>query len=157
MFIIRKLRMYFIIAAILGAVGFGAWKYYEYTQNQIRIFAENAATAELAQRETEAALQKTQRDLELVQEQFVIVTEKFQVAEQRVKTLEEKLSEHDLNYLASRRPKLVEKVIDKATENVLRCLEIASGSPLTEDELNATTRSQINNECPDIANPNYRP
>ena len=149
--------MYFIIAAILGAVGFGAWKYYEYTQNQIRIFAENAATAELAQRETEAALQKTQRDLELVQEQFVIVTEKFQVAEQRVKTLEEKLSEHDLNYLASRRPKLVEKVIDKATENVLRCLEIASGSPLTEDELNATTRSQINNECPDIANPNYRP
>lgn len=149
--------MYFILAAILGAVGFGAWKYYEYTQNQIRIFAENAATAELAQRETEAALQKTQKDLELVQEQFVIVTEKFQVAEQRVKTLEEKLSEHDLNYLASRRPKLVEKVIDKATENVLRCLEIASGSPLTEDELNATTRSQINNECPDIANPNYRP
>lgn len=149
--------MYFILAAILGAVGFGAWKYYEYTQNQIRIFAENAATAELAQRETEAALQKTQQDLELVQEQFVIVTEKFQVAEQRVKTLEEKLSEHDLNYLASRRPKLVEKVIDKATENVLRCLEIASGSPLTEDELNATTRSQINNECPDIANPNYRP
>lgn len=149
--------MYFILAAILGAVGFGAWKYYEYTQNQIRIFAENAATAELAQRETEAALQKTQQDLELVQEQFVIVTEKFQVAEQRVKTLEEKLSEHDLNYLASRRPKLVEKVIDKATENVLRCLEIASGSPLTEDELNATTRSEINNECPDIANPNYRP
>lgn len=149
--------MYFILAAILGAVGFGAWKYYEYTQNQIRIFAENAATAELAQRETEAALQKTQQDLERVQEQFLIVSEKFRVAEQRVENLEQRLSEHDLNYLATKRPGLVEKVIDTATVNVLRCLEIASGSPLTEDEINATKRSEINSECPDLANPNYRP
>jgi len=43
----------------------------------------------------------------------------------------------------------VEKIIDKASDNVLRCLEIASGSPLTEDEINATRKSQINNECPD--------
>ena len=157
MFIFRKIRMYLLLAAIAGALGFGAWKYYEYTQNQIRVYAENAARAELAQQETEAALQQTQQDLVRVQEQFVVVTEKFRIAEARVETLEEKLSEHDLNYLAAAKPGLVEKVIDNATKNVLRCLEIASGSPLTEDELNATTRSQINNECPDIANPNYRP
>ena len=157
MFIFRKIKMYLLLAAIAGALGFGAWKYYEYTQNQIRIFAQNAATAELAQRETEAALQKTQQDLQRVQEQFVIVSEKFRVAEQRVENLEEKLSEHDLNYLATKRPGLVEKVIDNATVNVLRCLEIASGSPLTEDEINATKRSEINSECPDLANPNYRP
>lgn len=157
MFIFRKIKMYLLLAAIAGALGFGAWKYYEYTQNQIRVYAQNAATAELAQRETEAALQKTQQDLERVQEQFVIVSEKFRVAEQRVENLEEKLSEHDLNYLATKRPGLVEKVIDNATVNVLRCLEIASGAPLTEDEINATKRSQINSECPDLANPNYRP
>lgn len=149
--------MYLIAAVALSAVAFAAWQYYKYTQNQIRIFAENAATAELAQRETEAALQQTQQDLERVQEQFVIVSEKFRVAEQRVENLEEKLSEHDLNYLATKRPGLVEKVIDNATVNVLRCLEIASGSPLTEDEINATKRSEINSECPDLANPNYRP
>ena len=149
--------MYLIAASIIAALSFAAWQYYKYTQNQIRVYAENAATAELAQRETEAALQKTQQDLERVQEQFVIVSEKFRVAEQRVENLEEKLSEHDLNYLATKRPGLVEKVIDKATENVLRCLEIASGSPLTEDEINATKRSEINSECPDLANPNYRP
>ena len=157
MFIFRKIKMYLLIAALLGAAGFGAWKYYEYTQNQIRIFAENAATAELAQRETEAALQKTQQDLVRVQEQFSIVTEKFRVAAQRVDNLETKLTEHDLNYLAARRPKDIEKIIDKASDNVLRCLEIASGSPLTEDEINATKPSKINSECPDLANPNYRP
>ena len=157
MFIFRKIKMYLLLAAIAGALGFGAWKYYEYTQNQIRIFAQNAATAELAQRETEAALQKTQQDLERVQEQFTIVTQKFQAAEERVDNLETKLKEHDLAYLAANRPKDVEKVIDKATVDVLRCLEIASGSPLTEDEINATKRSKINSQCPDIANPNYRP
>lgn len=157
MFIFRKIKIYLLLAAIAGALGFGAWKYYEYTQNQIRVYAQNAATAELAQRETEAALQQTQEDLQRVQEQFTIVTEKFQVAEERVDNLEIKLKEHDLAYLAANRPKDVEKIIDKATENVLRCLEIASGSPLTEDEINATKRSQINGECPDLANPNYRP
>lgn len=156
MFIFRKIKMYLLLAAIAGALGFGAWKYYEYTQNQIRVYAQNAATAELAQRETEAALQKTQEDLQRVQEQFTIVTQKFATAEQRVGNLEEKLREHDIAYLASRRPKDVEKIIDKASENVLRCLEIASGSPLTEDEINATERSKINSECPDLANPNFR-
>jgi hypothetical protein len=36
-----------------------------------------------------------------------------------------------------------------------RCIEIATGSPLTESEINATKKSQINGECPSLANPNY--
>jgi hypothetical protein len=31
------------------------------------------------------------------------------------------------------------------------------GSPLTEKEENATKKSEINSECPSIANPNYIP
>ena len=40
---------------------------------------------------------------------------------------------------------------------MLRCLEIVSGSPLTEEELNVTKKSKANTQCPDIANPNYIP
>jgi len=36
-------------------------------------------------------------------------------------------------------------------------MEIASGSPLTEEELAATKKSQTNTECPRLANPNYVP
>jgi len=157
MFIFRKIRVYLLIAALLGAAGFGAWKYYEYTQNQIKIYAENAARAELVAQSNEAALQKTQADLIAVREQFNEVSRKFAAAESRVEALEEKLSEHELDFLAASKPGLVENIIDKASNNVLRCLEIASGSPLTEDEINATKRSEINSECPDLANPNYRP
>jgi chromosome segregation ATPase len=157
MFIFRKIRVYLLIAALLGAAGFGAWKYYEYTQNQIKIYAENAARAETVAQANQAALEQTQADLIAVREQFNEVSRKFAVAESRVEALEEKLSEHELDFLAASRPGLVENIIDKASNNVLRCLEIASGSPLTEDEINATKRSEINSECPDLANPNYRP
>ena len=68
-----------------------------------------------------------------------------------------KLKEHDLAFLAENKPGLVEKVIDKGSKDMLRCLEIVSGSPLTEEELNVTKKSKANTQCPDIANPNYIP
>ena len=157
MFILGKLKTYLILAAVLGAVGFGAWKYYTYTQEQIRVYATNAATAEQAAESTQAALDSVQKDLEQVQKQFNEVTEEFGNAQKRVDTLEEKLSEHDLGQLAQARPGLVEKIINSASNEVGRCMEILSGSPLTEKEINATKPSKINSECPDIANPNYVP
>jgi chromosome segregation ATPase len=157
MFIFKKIKVYLLIAALLGAAGFAAWKYYEYTQNQIRIYAENAARAEMAQQETQNALESIEKDLIAVREQYNATVEKFSAASERVNNLEEKLSEHNIQYLGSRRPGLVENIVDKGTKDVLRCFEIESGSPLTEDEINATRKSETNGSCPDIANPNYRP
>ena len=45
----------------------------------------------------------------------------------------------------------------KTGEQIHRRLEIASGAELTEAEKNATKKSEINTECPSIANPNYVP
>ena len=53
------------------------------------------------------------------------------------------------------KPGLVVKIINKASNNANRCIAIATGSPLTEDEIAATKKSQINGECPSLANPNY--
>ena len=53
--------------------------------------------------------------------------------------------------------KAVQRIINKASVMALRCVEISSGAPLTEKELAATKKSQINRECPSIANPNYVP
>jgi uncharacterized membrane-anchored protein YhcB (DUF1043 family) len=61
----------------------------------------------------------------------------------------------DFGKLAKEKPKLVEKLINKGSIRAGRCIEIAGGSPLTEKEINATKKSEINTECPSIANPNY--
>jgi hypothetical protein len=71
------------------------------------------------------------------------------------KTLANKLGRHELDILAQNKPGLVEKIINRASKNELRCFEIQSGSPLTHDELAARKKSEINGECPGIANPNY--
>ena len=63
----------------------------------------------------------------------------------------------DIGDLAVNRPESVERVINRASDNALRCVEIAMGSPLTEKEINAVKPSEINSECPSLANPNYVP
>ena len=149
--------MILILTVIIGAVGFGAWKYYQYTQEQIRIYAVNAATAELAQQESEQAIEALRKDMEAVREQYTAVSEEFDRAKSRVDKLEEILSEHEIGILAQAKPKLVEKIVDKGTKDVLRCYEILTGSPLTEEEINVTKKSKANSSCPDVANPNYTP
>ena len=63
----------------------------------------------------------------------------------------------DFGKLAKEKPKLVEKLVNRGSVRAGRCIEIAGGSPLTEKEINATKKSEINTECPSIANPNYEP
>ena len=58
--------------------------------------------------------------------------------------LNKRLGKHDIGNLAENKPGLVEKIINKASNSAARCMEIASGSPLTEEELNGAP----NRECP---------
>jgi len=148
--------MILILTVIIGAVGFGAWKYYQYTQEQIGIYRENAAKAEMAQQASEAAVKAIQKDLVEVQAQYTKVSDDFKVAKSRVNALEEKLTKHELGDLAQAKPKLIEKIVDKGTKDVLRCYEILTGSPLTEEEIAVTKKSKANTTCPDVANPNYK-
>ena len=63
----------------------------------------------------------------------------------------------DVGKLAIAKTKSIERITNGASALATRCIEIASGSPLTEKEINATKKSEINTECPSIANPNYIP
>ena len=63
----------------------------------------------------------------------------------------------DVGKLAIAKTKSIERITNGASALATRCIEIASGSPLTEEEKNATKKSEINSECPSIANPNYIP
>ena len=63
----------------------------------------------------------------------------------------------DVGKLAISKTKAIERITNNGSKNANRCMEIASGSPLTEKEKNATKKSEINPECPSIANPSYVP
>ena len=63
----------------------------------------------------------------------------------------------DVGKIAIERTEAVERIINKGANNAARCVELASGAERTEAEIKATKRSEINTECPALANPNYVP
>ena len=63
----------------------------------------------------------------------------------------------DIGKIASKKPRAMQRLINRGTVNALRCLEIATGAERTEKEIKAKKESEINRECPTLANPNYIP
>ena len=63
----------------------------------------------------------------------------------------------DFGKIALEKTDAINRIINKGSDNASRCIEIASGAELTEEERNATKKSEINRECPGIANPGYVP
>ena len=63
----------------------------------------------------------------------------------------------DVGKLAIAKTESIERITNGASALATRCIEIASGAELTEKEKNATKKSEINSECPSIANPSYIP
>ena len=63
----------------------------------------------------------------------------------------------DFGKLAIQRTDAIERIMNKGSVNAKRCVELASGAEHTPEELKATKKSEINPECPSLANPNYVP
>lgn len=162
-----KINWFRLIAAgaVLLAVGGTIYAGYRYVDNlheeNQTLIANNATleanNAQLEQSiiDQQAAIASLQSDITLIGEVQRETFEDFEAARDRVRDLEDRLGRHELGFLASQRPGLVENIINDATDEVGRCFEIATGAPLTQQEIDATLPSEINSECPDIANPSF--
>ena len=112
--------------------------------------------------EQQALMTRMQEDIKTIQETNTKLQNLTEEQKREVDTLSKKFSQdakgnaRDFGALAAERPEVVERLVNRGTKNAMRCLEIASGAPRTEAELNAKTSSEINKECPAIANPNYK-
>jgi len=139
------------------AMGGGAYWYYNDTQEKIKILTENNAKLESAVETNEQALKAQTAAFESMQKQNAKLQKEWTEINNRNRSLENRLSRHDIGASGVAKPSLTEKVLNNATKNAQRCLEIFSGSQLTEKELSATKPSEINNECWRTANPNFDP
>lgn len=143
------------LAAVAVLVGIFYW-YYTSSQETIAILNANNAKLEIALETQKQALESIKNDLQTQQNVLQQTYKDFDESRRLNQELSDRLSRHDLGFLAAKKPKLIENIVNKATSDAARCLEILSGSPLTEKEKNATKKSEINNECPSIANPRWR-
>ena len=152
-----NLKLYLIIGAVMITLAGSFAAYFKWSQEQMQIMAANNAKLETAVATQEQTIKQQQADMAKQAETLTAVNEKFATAQAERDALSDKLAKHEIGKLAEKKPELVEAAINKGTDNAARCFEILSGSPLTEAEKAATKKSEINSECPSIANPSYNP
>ena len=157
-----QLKLILIGITLLGATGGVAYVYKLKADNAI--LKENQIKLEEAVNEQQQVIAQQKQDFESILEANKELNKLNATLNEEVKRLDDKFNKtnasgkkRDIGDLANTKPGLIEKIINRATENANRCVEIAMGSPLTEKELNATKNSEINSECPSLANPSYVP
>ena len=122
------------------------------------------ATLKANQIKLETAVAEQTKVLEQQKEDFTAILESNKKLNVLINTFKKDLQDldkrftkknRDIGKLAIDRTKSIERIINKSGKNAARCIELASGSEHTEAELKATLKSEINPECPSLANPNY--
>ena len=150
-------RLFFIGLLISAVIGAGA--YVMKLQRDNIILKENAVKLESAISEQKTLIENQKKDFAEILEANKKINALVNNLKKDLDDLDKRFSkkDRDIGKLAIDRTKVIERIINKGSDNATRCIEIASGSPLTEEEKNATKKSEINPECPSISNPNYIP
>lgn len=136
--------MFLITCSITGI----SYWYYKQSQQTIADLTENNVKLQQAVSISEETIKTLQSDYKKIAETLETVNTEFQAIRNQNNILANKLEEHDLTYLASKKPGLVQRVINNASGKALRCFEILSGSELNESEKNAKNGKEFNSECP---------
>ena len=126
------------------------------------VLKENAIKLEMAVTSQQEVIAQQKKDFDNILQANKELNALKLTLQNELKALDDKFNKtnasgkkRDIGNLAMAKSKVIQKIINRASENAQRCVEIAMGSPLTEKEKNATKKSQINSECPSIANPSY--
>ena len=151
------IRLFFI--GILASAVIGAGAYVMKLQKDNAILKENAIKLESAIGEQKTLIENQKKDFAEIVEANKEMNKLINLLKKDIEDLDKRFNkkDRDIGKLAIEKSKTIERIINKASDKAARCMEIASGSPLTEEEINATKKSEINTECPSLANPNYIP
>ena len=137
-----KIKIILMLLVLAG--GAGGYAYVQKLQKDNAILKTNQVKLETAVSENNKVIEQQTKDLKQIRSTLSNLEEEKKKLQADKDNLSKKLGKHDIGELAEKKPGLVEKIINKASDSAARCMEIASGSPLTEEELNG----KPNMECP---------
>ena len=127
---------------LLGAGG--GFLYVKKLQKDNETLKLNQVKLEEAIQDSNEVIEQQQKDFKKIRNTITNLENENAKLKKDKDDLSKRLGKHDIGNLAENKPGLVEKIINKASDSAMRCIEIASGSELTEEELNGTP----NRECP---------
>ena len=152
-----QIKMVITILLIAGIAGAGMYV--------MKLRSDNAIL-KANQIQLETAITEQNKVLEQQKEDFTAILESNKKLNVLINTFKKDLQDldkrftkknRDIGKLAIERTESIERIINGGSKNAARCIELASGAEHTPEELKATLKSEINPECPALANPNYVP
>ena len=150
-----QIKMVMTLIMVMGLAGAGIYV--------MKLRADNA-TLKANQVKLETAITEQTKVLEQQKKDFDAIMESNKKLNVLINTFKKDLDDldkrftkknRDIGKLSIKRTESMERIINKGGKNAARCIELASGAEHTEEELKATLKSQINPECPALANPNF--
>lgn len=119
-----------LVLVILSVAG-GGYLYVKNLQEDVDRLAKNNVLLETAVNSKDQEIERLNEEIVEVREANSRVTEESRKLNNEVDVLRNKLSEHDLGYLAENKPGLVQRIINKDIENSLK----AGIEELTSDSI----------------------
>ena len=127
-----KIYMLIIVVGLLGGVVYGAYAYYQDTQQRIATLQQNNAKLETVAKTNELTINSMKES----QEKFATLNKDLQMkldkAEEYGDDLRKKLHKHDLTRLSIKKPGLIEKRINDGTKKLFDNIESLTAHPVIE-------------------------
>jgi len=129
---IRLYAMIFVIA-LLGGAAYAAKYYYDTTQATIAQLRENNAKLEVANKENQQTIKKMGEDAIRLNALTDQLGEDLRKAEKYGDELRNTLNKHDMTHLANKKPGLIEKRMQDATDKLWGDLESVTSDNTTSE------------------------
>lgn len=138
-----KIAIGAIILSLLG----GSWIYIKALKAELQVAAEVQAKMQGVIDGQKAVMERQAQDLKKQQEINNDINKRFADSQKEVGELQKKFEKKNFDQLTKKKPDAVEKKINRGTEYALRCNELVTGSPLTDEEKTGKIRNSI---CRDL-------
>ena len=127
-----RIYMLIVVVGLVGGVVYGAYAYYNDTQQRIKTLQENNAKLETVAKSNELTINSLQES----QEKFATLNNELQtklnLALNYGDDLRKKLHKHDLTRLSIKKPGLIEKRINDGTNKLFDSIESITAHPVVE-------------------------
>lgn len=154
MFLRAKLMMIVGVAAAVMILGF--WLYYRSTQKRLEEAAAENARQAIEIQEQKAVREQMEKDIKKGNELRQDVNRVMQQTQRSIDDMRSKFTPRTdsqtgqtvtLGQKAVEKTDTIERAVNRGTYEQLRCFELLTGSPLTEEERNGT---KTNSLCSDL-------
>ena len=154
-----KAKLMLIVGVAMATMMLGFWLYYRNTQQRLQEAAAENSRQAIQIEEQKAVQEQMEKDIQQGNELRQEVNKAVQQTQRSIDDMRSKFTPRTdsatgqtvtLGQKAVEKTDTVERAVNRGTYDQLRCFELLTGSPLTEEERNGT---KTNSLCPDLLAP----